>query len=47
MYEVLLILVAALPCLLFILVVTVAGTFPKTLKAFDKKLSEFIYGEKR
>ena len=44
MYEVLWLLAAASPVLLFILVVVVAGTFPKTLKAIDKKLSEFIYG---
>ena len=34
--------VACIP--LFVAIFGIVQTFPKTLKAFDKKLSEFIYG---
>lgn len=47
MYDFLFILAGTAPCLLFILAVGVAGTFPKTLKAFDKKLSDFISGAEK
>lgn len=44
MYELLFVAAAAATSFLFILFLVALSTFPKTVKAFDKKLSEFIYG---
>ena len=44
MYEVFWLLAAVSSVLLFFAIFAIVQTFPNTVKAIDKKLSDFIYG---